>query len=57
MFVSTAIASTVEETLLVFGKLLDSSISMLPGESWSKVIPKFIRVVKVFRSIYLCILN
>jgi len=46
----TAIASTVAETLLVLGKFLDGSMSILPGEIWSEVIPKFIRVVEVFRS-------
>jgi hypothetical protein len=43
----TAIASTVEESLRVLSNFMDL-IPITPGRSWSTVISRFIRIVKVF---------
>jgi hypothetical protein len=42
------IASTIKETLVVLANFLEDLTFMLPGESWSTVISKFIRRAEVF---------
>jgi len=55
IYVLTAIASTVEETLMDLSKFLDGFISILPKQNWGTMISEVIGIVEVFRSI--CILH